>query len=134
MNLSQIRLPESLEQVNAFAFYRCWALGDIILPNSCRVIGERAFSDCRNLTGIVFGTNIETLSNGALSGSYTEVMVFKGTNPPYIDGNLALSVESYCYSVLSIYVPDGSVNAYKNALPSAYKNKVKPLSQYSGEL
>lgn len=62
---------DQLHTIEAEAFYGCQTLCDIQLGSSLTYIGERAFSDCKNLNSVKFAQGGETLEIGdeAFKGS-----------------------------------------------------------------
>lgn len=63
-SLTDIALPNTLEQVGGYAFYNCTALaGPLVLPAGLRAIGPYAFAGCTSLT-----LGEETLGLSALNG------------------------------------------------------------------
>ena len=72
------------------AFYSCDSLTSITIPDSVTTIGDRTFRSCTSLTSVYC----------------------KATTPPALGGT---SVFDNNGSGRKIYVPTGSVNAYKRA-------------------
>lgn len=50
-NLIKVTLPDTLEQINDYAFYGCSNLEEIVFPNNCSIktIGNYAFYGCQSL-------------------------------------------------------------------------------------
>ena len=48
-SLHLVELPETVERIGAYAFANCTNLETIIIPDGVQYIGERAFSNCGNL-------------------------------------------------------------------------------------
>ena len=51
-SLSEILLPEGMEEIPARAFYRCHKLKKAVFPSTLKRIGKEAFAFCRELTDI----------------------------------------------------------------------------------
>ena len=100
-NLSSISLPTGLTSIGNGAFYACNSLTDITIPETISRIWWGAFEDCSTLSSItILATNPPTLFSGA----------FFNTND------------------CPIYVPAGSVNAYKDAEEwSSYANRIQAI-------
>lgn len=63
-NLENIVLPEGLEVIESAL---CWtAIKNIIIPDSVKKI-DGAFSDCKQLTSITFGENVNEIGYGTLN-------------------------------------------------------------------
>ena len=50
--LEQINVPQNVQYIGEGAFYGCTALRDIVLPDGLGSIGKRAFGDCKNLRSV----------------------------------------------------------------------------------
>ena len=87
--LTSITIPNSVTSISNSGFYFCSSLTDITIPSSVTSIGDFAFSYCSSLTRL----NV------------------KSTTPPTLGGG----VFSNGNTNLKIYVPAGSLEAYKAA-------------------
>ncbi len=92
-------IPNSVTKIGACAFYGCSGLASIEIPSSVSHIGISAFTYCTGLTSIT---------------------VYADT-PPQLDNHLVFSGTNNC----PIYVPAGSVAAYKSAW-SEYADRIRP--------
>lgn len=57
-------IPEGVTNIIEDAFDRC-NIKTVVLPNSLKRIGEHAFSNCKNLESVSFGTGIEVINEGS---------------------------------------------------------------------
>lgn len=89
-SLESITIPESVKFIGDNAFARCTSLSSIVIPEGVRSIGELAFTDCESLTSITCLAVI----------------------PPAIGRHGKF--EGVDKSI-PVYVPAGSVDAYKKA-------------------
>ncbi len=98
-------VPSTVKTIEASAFYACDNLIDVTIPASVNTIGDDIFYWANAMESVTF------LSN----------------TPPTIGD----SIFSRCDSLTSVYVPEGSVEAYKTALVNSnlsdYQSKIKPL-------
>ena len=76
--------------IGNYAFYTCRSLTSVNIPDSVTSIGDYAFGYCRSLTRVYC----------------------KATTPPVLRGTLVFASNG---SGRKIYVPTGSVNAYRRA-------------------
>jgi hypothetical protein len=89
-NLTSVTIPNSVTTIGPYAFEYCSNLTFLTIGNSVTAIGDRAFSNCRNLTSV---TNLNPKPQPMIPSIFENVTI----------GNVAL------------YVPSGSVAAYKAA-------------------
>lgn len=64
INTENVVIPESVEDIDEYAFYSLSEIKTVNLGNAKRV-GESAFYNCRQITDIDFGTALETVENTA---------------------------------------------------------------------
>jgi len=123
---TSIKLPDSIESVGNYAFYRCSSLtsvmmGDsvtsigssafshcsgltsVTIPNSVTSIGEGAFADCSGLTSVTIGNSVTSIGEGAFAdcSGLTSVTI----------PNSVTSIGDYafykCTGFTSVTIPDG---------------------------
>ena len=107
INLRTVTFADNsqLTTISARVFLECYSLTSITIPNNVNNIGDRAFLSCRQLKNVI----MMPIAPPTL-GMY----VFNGTS-----------------SDLSIYVPDQSVQAYREAsVWSSYADKIWPMEAY----
>lgn len=63
-------IPEGVTRIAYSAFERC-AVEEVFLPNSLKVIGYSAFSDCEKLKKVHFGNNLELIAQRAFDDCYS---------------------------------------------------------------
>ena len=103
-SLVKVTLPESLITIGAHTFNRCSAVKKFDIPQSVTTIGVNAFTYCTNLS----------------------VFICRAITPPTIASSFTGSSAD-----LKIYVPDDSVEAYKQASGwNKYAEKIFALSSY----
>ena len=127
-NLTSVTFEENsqLTSISDYAFAYCSNLTSISLPNSVTNIGESAFRECSSLTSIEIPSSVTSIGNNAFEycSSLTTMTVLP-TTPPTLSNTSAISS-----ATTSIYVPDESVDAYKQATNwSNFADIIKPLSE-----
>lgn len=94
-----------LEKINSQAFYKCFKLAKITIPETITSIGTQAFYDCKALA---------------------KVYIYAKT-PPTIQANTFYNVPK---STCKIYVPAEAVDAYKEATNwSSYAACIYPIEE-----
>ena len=110
--LTEYTIPDSVTTIRDWAFAGCSSLTDITIPDSVTTIGERAFSGCDSLTSVTIPDSVTTIGDCAfeLCDSLTSVYC-KAITPP-AGGSYMFYSNAFGRK---IYVPTGSVEAYKSA-------------------
>ena len=102
-NLVSVRMSAFVTSIGTSAFWGCSSLEGIIIPASVTKIGSSAFWGCGSLTSIVV----------------------KATTPPTGDSYMFNGTENS-----QIYVPSGSVEAYKSAQYwSDYAERIQAIEE-----
>ncbi len=78
-SLIRVTIPNSVTQINSYAFYNCNALPLIELPNSLKTIENYAFRNYTSLTSITIPSSVTSIANYAFQGctALTEIVVNK---------------------------------------------------------
>ena len=102
---------------NAFAY--CSRLTTLNFPNSITSIGDQAFEGCSNLTTITFPSRLAYINRWAFMGcdKITAIHCI-GTTPSQV--NSGTTFDYIIYDKATLYVPQGSVGAYKASEPWRY--------------
>ncbi|MBR5256151.1 MAG: leucine-rich repeat protein [Bacteroidales bacterium] len=110
-SLVNVTIPEGVTSIGYDAFDMCYSLTSITIPNSVTAIGGRAFAES-GLTGIIIPKNVTSIEEWAFTecSALTHITVH-AINPP---SDVTASTFSDTNDCL-IYVPSGSLNAYKTA-------------------
>ena len=58
-------VPESVSEMEDYAFKYCTLLKNVILPDSLKIIPFYAFEKCENLESVEFGNNVTIIEDGA---------------------------------------------------------------------
>lgn len=138
-SLKGISLPEGLAEIGNYAFYNCFGLTGITIPGSVTTIGAGAFTACTGLKEIKVPAGVKTIESNTfaactslaaveLPGSITTISkAFDGcsaltsmkclaTNPPaLVMPEMMSGTYEFNLPGLKIYVPQSSLEAYKNA-------------------
>ena len=57
----------SVTSIGESAFYECWDLTSVTIPNSVTSIGEYAFFGCSGLTSVTIPNSVTSIGDGAFS-------------------------------------------------------------------
>lgn len=99
--------------IGEWAFNICSSLTSITIPDSVTTIEYEVFIGCDNLTSVTIGDSVMSIGSETFHGCTSLTSVYcKATTPPALDG---VAVFDYNGSGRKIYVPAGSVDAYKTA-------------------
>lgn len=63
--LTEVVIPDTVEEIGSNAFYGCTNLKTIDIPDSVTSIGDSAFENCKNLESINISDNIRTIGEKA---------------------------------------------------------------------
>ena len=96
----------------------------ITLPDSLREIGNWAFSECDNLSGIVFPSSVEFFgSNIFESTRYLQSVYIMAENPPTLeDARLYYGIDCV------VFVPDDCLDRYLNNNDWCMNHTILPIS------
>ena len=105
-----VTIPNGVTSIDGSTFYEHTGLTSITIPNSVTEISGSAFYGCTGLTSVTIGNGVTSIGNGVFTSctGLTRLTV-EATNPPLCESSL---VSNYN---IPLYVPAGSVNAYKTA-------------------
>lgn len=131
--LKEVRIPDSVDNIDNCAFYGCSELTEIVLPKNLTRIGDMAFQDCVNLESIVFSENVSFIgfqafaSCDSLENIYCKIGSVSATTitenddwwqgdfididypayklRQYDDGSITLGISSYMSNETSIVLP-----------------------------
>ena len=111
--LTSVTIPNSVTNIGIGAFYNCSSLTSIEIPNSVTSIGEYAFCYCNSLTSVTIPNNVTYIGYDAFYNcNNLKSITVLGETPASID----YSAFGNTWSMQTIiYVPCGTIDAYKNA-------------------
>ena len=124
--LTGVTLPNSIIEMDDCAFEYCSMLTSVVMSNNLTSIGAKAFYGCINLTSITLPSSITSLGDRAFYHCLVlRTVTCKATTPPTIGDEVFGDNKK----LTAIYVPSGSVNAYKAADGwKDYASIIKPIN------
>lgn len=129
-NLAKITLPATLKTIPDNTFYQC-GFTALELPEGIETIGMMAFASCDKLAELTLPSTLKSLGMMALSdASALTKLTTKATTVPEA-GQMAF--DGIDYSNCTLYVPEGKLDAYKNAAEWSNFTKIEiDLSAIAG--
>lgn len=100
-----------IKRIGENAFYRCYYLGSIVIPDSVTSIGNHAFDGCPDLTSITIPDSVTSIGSEAFvdCDSLTSITIPKNVtviNKHTFEG---------CHSLTNITIPDSVTSIGRNA-------------------
>lgn len=125
-SLTSVTIPDSVTSIDSYAFSMCSHLTSITIPDGVTSINDYLFQHCKALTSVTIGNGVTSIAKSAFYGcSHLTTITVKATTPPSLRGSLSIP-----NNVTTIYVPSGSVNAYKSASDwSSYASKIQAIQE-----
>lgn len=132
-SLSAVKLPKNLSELGQNVFDDCSSLKEISIPDGITKIGNSVFRNCSSLESLSFSESLTEIGDHTLMGTAITAVVLPatinklGVRPFYKCMNLSdITVKSstpfaindetfYNISNLTLYVPEGSKEAYESA-------------------
>lgn len=117
--------------IRDYSFYGA-KVSSIALPSGLLTIGDYAFQNA-DLSGgaITIPSSVTSIGTYAFQGTTGRTFIFQSTTPPTLDYH-AIADNYTEIAQTAIYVPDDSVNTYKNGSGwSALINIIYPISDYN---
>ncbi|MGN0654943.1 MAG: leucine-rich repeat domain-containing protein, partial [Oscillospiraceae bacterium] len=106
MSLASITIPNGVTSIGESAFEYCSGLTSVTIPDSVTSIGRAAFADCRGLTSITIPDSVTSI------GDYAFLRCFGITSITIPDSVISIGYEAfyYCTSLTSVTIPDSVIS------------------------
>ena len=111
--LQSVTIPSGVTSIGGSAFSGCYSLQSVTIPSGVTSIGANAFQNCYSLPSAIIPSGITSIEARTFNNCYSvkEYHVLPATPPTLSNTNAFSGIPSDCI----IYVPSGSLNAYKTA-------------------
>lgn len=106
-------IPDGMVKINDYTFNDCGSIKSVVVPDGVVSIGTYAFS-CPEMVKATIGKNVNTIGMGAFTSEKLAEFICWNPVPPAGSGLLSYTGP--------VYVPAGSVEAYKSAEDWRYYN------------
>lgn len=112
-NVSKLTLGKNVKEIRSFAFSNNNSIRSVVIPDSVTTIGYWSFYGCDYLVSLTIGAGVTAMDGPYIRTSSLHSVYCKAVTPP-------TNADEY-YSIFTsnkdfvIYVPQGSVDAYKSA-------------------
>ena len=145
-SLKSLSIPNSVTIISRYAFNKCSSLTSVEIPNSVYYIDGYAFNECSALETVTFGSGITQIGSGSIyyiysNGSTTgywgttgfsfalcknlETVKCLAENVPNTG---ATTFDQSLVEYATLYVPEGSVDSYRNTSPWSSFGTIKALT------
>lgn len=132
-----IRLPKSLTRISTMCFEKCRNLSDTMtIPANVEIIDERAFRECSKVSALVLPAKLNYIAGWAFENCYSlEYIRCDAKEPPYVHES---AFDGIAKDNFTLEVPEGTVDAYRNhpiwgefKRIAAYRNFVARPSKFN---
>ena len=111
-SLTAIRIPGTVKTVGMYSFQDCSALASLELAEGVKELGLLAFRNCSALTQVTLPASLTKVGIDVFGGHGPSIVFTSlATTPPSHNGGYPLGE----VDGVTLYVPQGSLNAYKSA-------------------
>ena len=104
-------IPNNVTEIGQNSFNGCSGLTYIIIPSSVKNIEFAAFQDCSGLTSITIPNSVTSIETWAFSNCRGLTSITSYVKEPFAIDNGVF--EGILYETATLFVPAGSVDAYK---------------------
>ena len=128
-NINNLVIPDNVTSIgnNAFKSTATTVFNSVKIGDGCTSIGISALT--YNFENIDIGSGITSISAYGIYNTKCKQLICRATTPPSCGTSAFGSWSADGVNYPQIYVPDGSVNAYKSAsFWSTHSAKIHPLS------
>lgn len=114
-SLANIIIPNTVTSFGG-AFYNCCSLTSIIIPNTMTSIGSSTFYNCYSLTSVTISSSVTSIGDDAFKGCYSLTSIII----PGSVTSISTGAFSYCSSLSSVTVSDTITSIGSSAFSTCF--------------
>lgn len=114
--LTSITIPDSVTLISNNAFNNCYSLTNITIPDGVMTIGVSAFQNCYSLASITIPDSVISIANNTFKNCYSLTSI----NIPDSISSTGTGVFNSCYSLARITIPDSVTSIVNSVFASCY--------------
>jgi len=113
--LVNLNIPQSVSSIGQIAFASCSMLQSISIPSNITDLNMATFYDCSSLTTLTIPATVKNIYNGVFTNC-SGLQLINALSPSPIDLSTRVGVfDGVNKNTCILYVPNGSLNVYKEA-------------------
>ena len=121
--LNSINIGSSTTTISDYMFSECYSIRSVTIPDSVTSIGYNAFYNCTSLTSCTIGSGVTSIGSAFGYSKELTSITINAVTPPTLREGAFYGIDNYI-----IYVPSGSLEAYKSASEwSGYADRIQPI-------
>ncbi|MBP5784089.1 MAG: leucine-rich repeat protein [Methanobrevibacter sp.] len=62
VEIADVIIPDTIDEIKPFTFYRCYSLSNIVLSTNLMSINDESFSDCIGLSTVEIPSHVSSIS------------------------------------------------------------------------
>lgn len=112
--LALITFPDSITEIDEYAFARCDNLKSVRMANNVTFVGEGAWGCCKNLESVIISSKVDTIEVGTFKDcpSLKEIHCKNPIPPSVMKAAFGGTTK---IQECTLYIPKGVLDAYKEA-------------------
>ena len=115
-SLKSVVIPDGVTTIDGYAFYSCYSLKSVVIPDGVTIIDDYAFCYCHSLESVVIPNSVTSTDDNAFSRCYTLKSVVIPDGLTTIDKYTF----EYCYTLKSVVIPNTVTRIYGYTFSSCY--------------
>lgn len=128
--LTDFDIPATVTEIGGGAFSYCTGLSSIFIPDNVTSIEKRVFYECKGLVSVIIPEKVTNIGKEAFYYcSGLEAIMCKAAEPPVCETD-AFGYTNVAH--IDLYVPEQSVETYKNTEPWSQFKYISAITAPSG--